>query len=194
MNFSTDHRPFASTSRSKIPALAVPEAAPLTAVAYTVRTTSRLISDKISAESIFANSVSASRPWIALRSCANSEEYSAFNARDLAVTATFSISKAISAIGLVSKTGSIAAVVSLDTTCSAPPFASALAVVIPVPVVKLPSTSPPDKLSGLPVASAPCVPVPEKSVSASLNKASVPSCVLYLERIAKIRPVGPVIG
>ena len=42
------------------------------------------------------NSVSASKPWIALRSCASSIVYSAFNARDFAVTETFSIEKAIS--------------------------------------------------------------------------------------------------
>ena len=41
------------------------------------------------------NSVSASKPWIAFKSCANSNEYSAFNARLSAVTVTFSIEKAI---------------------------------------------------------------------------------------------------
>ena len=57
---------------------------------------SRLISARISEERMFDNSVSASKPWIALRSCANSIVYSAFRARDPAVTETFSMLNAIS--------------------------------------------------------------------------------------------------
>ena len=45
---------------------------------------------------MLASSPSASSPWTALRSCANSIVYSAFKALDLAVTVDFSIEKAIS--------------------------------------------------------------------------------------------------
>ena len=59
--------------------------------------TSRLISARISVERMFASSASAFRPWIALRSCASSKEYSAFESSvTLAVTVTFSIENAIS--------------------------------------------------------------------------------------------------
>ena len=51
---------------------------------------------RISVERMFASSASAFRPWIALRSCASSNEYSAFSALDFAVTVTFSIENAIS--------------------------------------------------------------------------------------------------
>ena len=116
LNFSTDQRPFASTSRSNSPAVAVP-VAPGLAVVWIVRTTSRLISAKISDCRMFANSDSASRPCTARRSCANSVVYSAFSARDFADTVTFSIENAISAIVVPS------------------PRSSAVPVSIPVPVV-----------------------------------------------------------
>ena len=96
LNFSTDQRPFESVSRSKIPAVVVPSEAPFSAVTTIVRMTSRLISARISADRMLDSSVSASRPWMAFRSCASSSEYSAFRARDLAVTETFSIENAIS--------------------------------------------------------------------------------------------------
>ena len=96
LNFSTDQRPFASTSKSKIPAVAEPDCAPGFAVAYTVRISSRLISARISVERIFASSSSASNPCTAFISCASSTEYFAFNARDLASTVSFSISNPIS--------------------------------------------------------------------------------------------------
>ena len=45
--------------------------------------TSRLISARISVERMFASSASAFRPWIALRSCASSKEYSSFECSGL---------------------------------------------------------------------------------------------------------------
>ena len=96
LNFSTIQRPLESVSRSNTPAVVVPVLAPRTAVTLTVRITSRLISAKISVVKMFDNSVSASKPWIAFKSCASSIVYSAFKARDLAVTVTLSIVNAIS--------------------------------------------------------------------------------------------------
>ena len=45
---------------------------------------------------MFASSDSASRPWIAFKSCANSKVYSALSALDFAVTVDFSIVNDIS--------------------------------------------------------------------------------------------------
>ena len=66
-----------------------------------LRTTSLFISARISEERILASSVSASRPCIALRSCASSIVYSALRARVTAVTVCFSIENAISPNALV---------------------------------------------------------------------------------------------
>ena len=96
LNFSTDHLPLASTSRLNVPDVAV-SAAPVLAWRFTFLTTSLLISARISLERMFASSDSASRPWIALRSCASSNVYSALSALDFAVTVYFSIVKDISA-------------------------------------------------------------------------------------------------
>ena len=149
LNFSTDQRPFESTSISNIPAFAVvPVAAPALADTYTVLTTSLLISERISEERIFDNSVSASRPWIAFKSCASSIEYSAFSALDLAVTLCFSIENAIS-----------------EKLEDPSPNSSAAVVVIAIPV-----TYGPGELSLRTAGLVPCIDVapPEKSLSASL--------------------------
>ena len=69
---------------------------------------------------MFDNSVSASRPWIAFKSCASSSEYSAFKARDCAVTVTFSIENAIC----------------WNAVLPSEPKYSAVAVGKPIPVVK----------------------------------------------------------
>ena len=177
MNFSTDQRPLASTSRLNVPAVVTFSCAPTVAVKLIVRTTSRLISAKISVERMLANSCSASKPWTAFKSCASSIVYSAFKARLLAVTAIFSMENAISWNWLPAPS----------------PNASACAVVIPVPRVY---SVPADKSAGEePVCVTAFVPLTEENaVLASLNNASVPPCVEKRLRIAKIKPVGPVIG
>ena len=98
LNFSTAQRPSASVLRSNVsvvPGVALP-LKPTTALALIVLITSRLISARISVERMLASSDSASKLWIAFRSCASSIVYSALRPRVLASTTAFSIVKPMS--------------------------------------------------------------------------------------------------
>ena len=135
---------------------------------------------------MFASSVSASRPCIAFKSCASSIVYSAFNARVTAVTVCFSIEKAISANTLVDELS---------------PNASPCAAVIPVAVSYVPADGLSLRTAGLVAVSVispppvvPCAFWFEKSCCASSTSISAPVCEDFLDLIAKISPVGPVIG
>ena len=107
--------------------------------------------------------------------------YSAFNARVFASTAVRSILNAIS----------------LKLFAVASPRRSASVRAIPdVTAYEPPAVVPASANSGslLPPSAANAAVPPANAVPASLCNASVPPCVVYLERIAKISPVGPVIG
>ena len=133
MNFSTIHLPSESVATSNIPDTAVEDcSAPILAEVRILLITSLLISARISADRILANSPSASKPWTALRSCASSIVYSAFSALDLAVTVAFSIVKAISPKfpSPVSPTPNLSAA-AVDKPEPKPETKSALSVIVP---------------------------------------------------------------
>ena len=113
--------------------------------------------------------------------------YSALRALDLAVTVDFSIVKAISPNepSPDSPTPSLSAALVASPEPKVDTVSDSSAIVASVSASVTPLN---------PVGSAWCVPVPEKSVSASLYKASLPLCELYFDFIAKIKPVGPLIG